>query len=76
MQLSDKSVQKFKQVFKEEYGKEYTDIEAREAAENLVGFFDLLVKIDQRNKKKTSGPIPVGHACNFRPQSLLNTLKR
>jgi len=52
MQLSDKSVQEFKRIFKEEYGKEYTDAEAREAAENLVGFFDLLIKIDQKNRQK------------------------
>lgn len=52
MSLSDKSVQKFKEVFKKEYGKEYTDAEAREAAENLVGFFDLLIKVDRRNKEE------------------------
>jgi len=50
--LSDESIQKFKEIFKKEYGKEYTDAEAREAAENLVGFFDLLIKVDQRNKQK------------------------
>ena len=52
MSLSDKAIQEFKEIFKKEYGKEYTDAEAREAAENLVGFFDLLIKVDQRNKQK------------------------
>ncbi|MCL4353462.1 hypothetical protein M1615_03300 [Patescibacteria group bacterium] len=51
MQLSDESIQEFKEIFKKEYGKEYTDSEAREAAKNLVGFFDLLIKVDQRNKQ-------------------------
>ena len=32
--------------------KEYTDIEAKEGAERLVGFFELLIKVDQRNKQK------------------------
>ena len=50
--LSEKSIQKFKKIFKEDYGVEYSDEEAREAAENLVGFFDLLYKIDKRNKNK------------------------
>ena len=54
MSLSDKSIQEFKEIFKKEYGKEYTDAEAREAAENLIGFFELLIKVDQRNKQKTS----------------------
>lgn len=35
-----------------ENGKEYTDTEARESAERLVGFFELLIKVDQRNKQK------------------------
>lgn len=42
--LSQKLIDEFKQIFKEEYGVEYTDAEAREAANNLVGFFDLLLK--------------------------------
>ena len=50
--LSEKSIQKFKKIFKEDYGVEYSDEEAREASENLVGFFDLLYKIDKRNKNK------------------------
>lgn len=33
-------------------GKEYTDDEAREGAERLVGFYKLLIKVDQRNKQK------------------------
>ena len=50
--LSDKSVQEFKRIFKEEYGKELTDSEARDSAESLIGFFQLLIKVDQRNKQK------------------------
>jgi hypothetical protein len=63
MYLSDESVQKFKEIFKKEYGKEYTDAEAREAASNLVGFFELLIKVDQHNKQKKQAGLPAGLAC-------------
>ena len=49
VQLSRESVLKWQKLFKEEYGKEFTYEEAYEAAHNLVGFFDLLLKIDMRN---------------------------
>lgn len=34
---------------KKKTGKEMSDQEAQEASDNLVGFFDLLLKIDRRN---------------------------
>lgn len=53
-ELSKQSIEEFKQIFKEEYGVEYTDDEAWEASHNLVSFFSLLMQIDQRNKGKNS----------------------
>jgi flavoprotein len=50
--LADKALEKFKKTFKEKYGVEYTDTEVREASENLVRYFELLIKIDQENKQK------------------------
>ncbi len=53
MSLSDKSVQEFKKIFKEEYGQDLTDAEAREQGERLVGFFGILYKqaqIEHRRK--------------------------
>lgn len=58
MILSDNSVQKFKEAFKKGYGKEYADSEAREADENLVGFFELLIKVDRRNKEELKNKKP------------------
>ena len=52
VQLSRESVLKWQKLFEEEYGKEFTYEEAYEAAHNLVGFFDLLLKIDRRDKLK------------------------
>jgi len=37
-------------ITKEKTGKELTYQEADESIDNLVGFFDLLLKIDNRNK--------------------------
>jgi DNA-directed RNA polymerase subunit RPC12/RpoP len=42
MQLSDKSIQEFKDIFEKEYGKKLSDAEARESAENLMGFMSIL----------------------------------
>jgi hypothetical protein len=54
VQLSPETVQDFKKMFKEEYGVEYSDAEAWEAAHNLVGFFDLLLKVDRRIQARSS----------------------
>ena len=51
-QPSKKLILELKRIFKEEYGKDLSFAEASEAASNLVGFFDLLLKIDARNKKR------------------------
>ena len=48
VQLSKERILEFQKIFKEEYGKELSYKEAHEAAHNLVGFFDLLLKIDMR----------------------------
>ena len=52
MQLSKESIEEFKRIFKKEYGRELTYEEAYEAAFNLLGFFELLWKIDRRLKRE------------------------
>jgi len=54
IEMTDAEVQKFKQLYKRQYGVNYTDEQAREAHDNLVGFFSLLLEVDRRNKKKNS----------------------
>lgn len=49
--LSDKTVQDYKKTIKEEYGQDLTDAEARDQAERLVKFFEILIQVDQRTKK-------------------------
>ena len=49
--LSKETILELQRILKEEYGVEYTFAEASEAARNLVGFFDLLVKTGARDKK-------------------------
>jgi len=61
--LTPETVARFKEMFKKEYGVEYSDDEAWEASHNLVGFFDLLLKMDrkqnphlyERNSEKEDG---------------------
>jgi hypothetical protein len=50
--LSDRDIGKFKEVFKKPNGATYSDEEAHEAAQNLIGFFDFLLRIDERNKRE------------------------
>lgn len=52
--ISPKLLEEFKQIMKKEYGVEYNDAEAHEAATNLVGYFEVLIKMDfeQKEKKK------------------------
>lgn len=50
--LSPKLIEEFKQIMKTEYGVELNDMDARRAVTNLVGYFDLLAKIDYKNKQK------------------------
>ncbi len=46
--ISKERILEWQKIFKEKWGVEYTFAEATEAAHNLVGFFDLLLKIDMR----------------------------
>lgn len=49
--ISPETVERFKKMFKEEYGVEYSNKEAWEATHNFLGFFDLLLKLDRKQKK-------------------------
>ena len=46
--VSSDTVKRFKEMFKREYGIEYSDKEAWEATYNLLGVFDLLMKEDRK----------------------------
>lgn len=48
VQITSETVEKFKKIFKKEYGIDYSDKEAWEATHNLLGFFDWLLKMDQK----------------------------
>jgi hypothetical protein len=56
--ISSETVSKFKKMFNEEYGADYSDSEAWEATHNLLGAFDWLLKQDMKqnpeNYKKRS----------------------
>ena len=46
--ITPETVKKFKQIFKEEYGVDYSDQEAWEATNNLLGVFEWLLKEDKK----------------------------
>ena len=46
--ISSETIEKFKKMFKKEYGVDYSDQEAWEATHNLVGAFDLLLQMDRK----------------------------
>ena len=48
--LSKNAIDEFKQIMKEDYGQDLTDAEANEQGERLVRFFEILLKIDQREE--------------------------
>jgi len=48
MQISKETIKKFQGIFEKDYGRKLNKKEAFEATHNLLGFFDLLLKIDMR----------------------------
>ena len=46
--ITPQTVESFKKMFKEQYGVEYSDQEAWEATNNLLGAFDLLLQMDRK----------------------------
>lgn len=46
--ITSETVERFKQMFKREYGVEYSDQEAWEATNNLIGVFELLLQMDRK----------------------------
>jgi threonine dehydrogenase-like Zn-dependent dehydrogenase len=51
IELSDKDLEHWKDVFAKDGIVYETDDDYKEAVHNLVGFFDVLIEIDQRNKR-------------------------
>lgn len=48
MQISGGTIKRLQEIFEKDYGKKLSKKEAFEATYNLLGFFDLLIKIDRR----------------------------
>jgi Asp-tRNA(Asn)/Glu-tRNA(Gln) amidotransferase C subunit len=49
MAISKETIQEFRDVVKEEYGEDMSLEDASESLRNIVGYFDLLHKIDTRD---------------------------
>lgn len=50
--ISQGLIDSLKKLYKENHDINLTYSQATEASNNLVGFFELLIKVDQRNKQK------------------------
>lgn len=48
MKLTPELLAEFKAFWKKDYGEDLTDLQAQEYGDKLVGFFELLLKIDMR----------------------------
>jgi hypothetical protein len=46
--ITPKTVESFKNMFKNEYGVDYSDKEAWEATHNLLGAFEILLQMDRK----------------------------
>ena len=53
-QVSHKLILELQRIVKEEYGKELSIAEAGEVANNLVSFYDLLLKMDTKQKENNN----------------------
>jgi hypothetical protein len=51
-QLNEKTIQALQEILRDEYGREVSFIETTEIASALVGYFDLLAKINHRGTNK------------------------
>ena len=48
--ISQKHLDKYKEIYKKQYGTDISDSEALEQATNLVSLFEVLLKIDKWNR--------------------------
>lgn|GEM_PF-2588864 len=48
MSLSQKSIDKYKKIYKKVYKEDITDAEAREQGDRLIRFSKILIEIDER----------------------------
>ncbi|MDD5688664.1 MAG: hypothetical protein PHQ76_00080 [Caldisericia bacterium] len=48
MQISEGTVKRFQRIFEKDYDRKLSKKESFKAAYNLLGFFDLLLKVDRK----------------------------
>jgi hypothetical protein len=55
MNLSDEQVEKFQVIFRKEYGRQLSKEDARESADNLIRFLEIVLPIAKRIKDGQNG---------------------
>lgn len=51
MNLSEKAIKEFKEIWEKEYGTAISDAQAQEYGANLVEFFKILIDVDRREQQ-------------------------
>ena len=54
MHFKPKLIKNLQKIFREDYGVVYSDAEAQDVANNLVKYFEILIKIDKRSNNKNT----------------------
>ncbi len=54
--LSRQPIEEYQKITKEEFGQCITTTEAEEQGTRLLNFFEILIEIDQKNRKRIDKP--------------------
>ena len=60
--ISDEQIKHAKEFWEPRYGRELTSEEAREIIQNLIGFFEILIQADRRQKETDRNADSVEHS--------------
>jgi hypothetical protein len=52
MKLNKKEIQEFQNIYKKEFGKEIDEATAYKTARQLLGFFELLYKVNDKHESR------------------------
>jgi hypothetical protein len=68
MELSQKAVEEFKEIYQKEFGKKLSDSEAQELAENLISLFKIIYRPIPGQKSQLD---KFGRSINLKSKSRL-----
>jgi hypothetical protein len=66
MELSQKAIEEFKEIYQREFGKKLSDLEAQELAENLISLFKIIYRPIPKGKSQLD---KFGQSINLKSKS-------